>query len=201
MLRRFASVGALVSSAFFVAAMAEAQHQAATPQVPSAPQESGMTSTKGQLSPEPYFTREHPRDAPVSFAIRVPSKADEKRVAWEAAYYDYLISLMEYNVSLFKWQQTAGTVILWLVSVLVVAGVIFSGFHLWSAAANVRSQSNTEIEISTQKVRITSSVIGLVILVLSLAFVYLFIREVYSINLISTFETDRATESKSDSRR
>jgi hypothetical protein len=151
---------------------------------------SGHVATWGQTppkAPEPYFTKEHPPGsvwAPAG-GVTAGTLSPEVQKKWEArqiAQYDYEMRLMEYNVRIFEWQRTASNVLLGLVSLLVLAGVMFAGFQLWHGTSTQASagSSSTDLELSMQKVKVTSSVVGVVILVLSLAFVYLFLHEVYT---------------------
>jgi hypothetical protein len=63
---------------------------------------------------------------------------------------------------------------LFLVVLVVIAGVSFSAVQLWQGLGAVGALSN-ELEISASKVRLTSSVIGVVVLTISLAFFYVFV--------------------------
>jgi hypothetical protein len=139
-------------------------------------------------APRPYYDTDHPKGGAVAGSEDPTGGAVSPELwkKWEArlaAQYDYEIRLMEYNLRIFEWQRTASTVLLLLVGLLVVAGVGFAGFQLWHATfskAARESGSSTDLELSMQKVKVTSSVVGVVVLVLSLAFVYLFLHEVYT---------------------
>ena len=74
-----------------------------------------------------------------------------------------------------------------MVVIVCLSGVLFSGYQLWKATAPAPvggsvDKSNadplaTNVELSWQNVRVTSSVIGLVVLVISVAYLYLFLKE------------------------
>ena len=81
-----------------------------------------------------------------------------------------------------------------MVVIVCLSGVLFSGYQLCKATAPAPvggsvDKSNadplaTNVELSWQNVRMTSSVIGLVVLVISVAYLYLFLKEVYRIDMI-----------------
>ena len=87
------------------------------------------------------------------------------------------------------WQARASEILIWVVVIVCLSGVVFSGYQLWRATAPTPSGATptalgeTTVEASWQNVRITSSVIGLVVLVISVAYLYLFLKEVYDIKI------------------
>jgi hypothetical protein len=64
---------------------------------------------------------------------------------------------------------------LFLVALVVIAGVSFSAIQLWQGLRAAGAPLSNELEISASKVRLTSSVIGVVVLTISLAFFYVFV--------------------------
>jgi hypothetical protein len=64
---------------------------------------------------------------------------------------------------------------LFLVALVVIAGVSFSAVQLWQGVGVAGKPLSNELEISASKVRLTSSVIGVVVLAISLAFFYVFV--------------------------
>lgn len=61
-----------------------------------------------------------------------------------------------------------------LVALVVIAGVIFSGIQLWQSLKAASAPLANDLEISLTKIRLTSSVIGVMVLGISLAFFYVF---------------------------
>lgn len=61
-----------------------------------------------------------------------------------------------------------------LVALVVIAGVIFSGLQLWQSLKVASAPLANDLEISLTKIRLTSSVIGVMVLGISLAFFYVF---------------------------
>jgi len=99
--------------------------------------------------------------------------------------YIYYTNLMDANVQTFHAQQIASYVVLTLVFLVVVSGVLFSGFQLWKSVS-IGVQPNSDFELSAAKVRVTSSVVGIVVLTISLVFLFIYTQEVYQIKLLDT---------------
>jgi len=138
--------------------------------------------------------------------------------AYAEYYKTYLDGLAATQLRTFNWQFWTSVVLLVVVVVICISGVIFSGFQLYSAtaqdfrgrnadrlnadhlAANKPDQLAANVELSWQSVRVTSSVIGLVVLVISLAFFYLFLKDVYPISAVGgAIPTPAATPAGSTS--
>ncbi len=106
-----------------------------------------------------------------------------------AIYEDYLWSL-KHNRSAYEWQGFSTQVIFYVVILLVFVGVVFSGLQFFKAFRVGNSEASpqtpdyhTELEISTKGVKVSSPVLGIIILAISLAFFYLYLVHVYPINL------------------
>lgn len=106
------------------------------------------------------------------------SPAGQAQVQNAIAWYEYQNKLMQYNRSLLDWQLFASEVLLWVVVAVAAAGVIYSGIQLFAAACTGRQRGST-FEISLHRVRITSSVVGIVVLTISFAFLIIFVQQVY----------------------
>jgi hypothetical protein len=101
----------------------------------------------------------------------------------------------------FAWQSVSTKVIFWVVIIVVLAGLYLSWMQFNFAQnapmkvtkpstegpgnagtpGNRADATNTTIEVNTSGVKITSSVIGLVILTLSIVFFFLYLKFVYPI--------------------
>ena len=112
----------------------------------------------------------------------------------EIAYQKFRKQLMDHAQAGFLWQRRASSVLLILVVIVVTAGVIFSAAQLWRTLHMGQPLQNTDLEISASKIRITSSVVGVVVLALSLVFLYLFIEQVYRIELVNVTPIQRSAE-------
>jgi hypothetical protein len=131
-----------------------------------------------------------------------------KHDQWVAAYDDYQIFLLQRARDAYEWQQIASWFVLFLVTFVVVAGVLFAGYQLyWSlqpfpkhargaAATGAKSGAGgsgtgpeataaSDFSVGAQGIRITSSTVGVVVLTISLVFLYLFIIHVYPITPVS----------------
>jgi hypothetical protein len=112
----------------------------------------------------------------------------------EYFYGDYARKAAEVQLNTYIWQARASEILIWVVVIVCLSGVLFSGYQLCKATAPAPvggsvDKSNadplaTNVELSWQNVRMTSSVIGLVVLVISVAYLYLFLKEVYRIDMI-----------------
>lgn len=111
-------------------------------------------------------------------------------------FYEYRANGYSYRSRLFEWQLLSSRVIFVIVLLLVLAGIYFAAvqFHvamiaarrnlLIPAGADAPAGPNplaTQFEISDKGVVINSSVLGVIILGLSLAFFYLYLVYVYPI--------------------
>lgn len=97
---------------------------------------------------------------------------------------DKRIALSQHTAAAFQRQGIASTVILILVIIIVLSGILLAAFQLWVAAKKGGPQGTSELEASAHKVRITSSSVGLIVLTLSWLFFYLYVMEIYRINVI-----------------
>jgi hypothetical protein len=98
--------------------------------------------------------------------------------------YAYYVDLMDANLKAFYAQRIASYVILILVFIVVVSGISFAGFQLWKSISAAGVQSNSEFELSASKVRVTSSVVGIVILTISLVFLFIYAQQIYQVRVI-----------------
>jgi len=118
-------------------------------------------------------------------------------------YMDYRISGYQHRRDVFKWQLYSSKIIFFVVIFLVLAGVYFSGvqFHhslgrkftrgtakkdemADNEAAEIMAIEKgevTEVVASVKGVKVSSPVLGVIILVISLLFFYLYLMFVYPI--------------------
>ena len=111
-------------------------------------------------------------------AERAPLHA--KYVEALSAQYDEQIALMQATAQLYKWQNFASTVMMWTVVAVVCAGLLFSGYQLYFSVRRDKPMDG-DLELSAQRLKLTSSVVGVVILAMSIAFVLIFVDKVYTI--------------------
>ena len=114
-------------------------------------------------------------------------------------YYRYLIQGFEHREQVFRWQFRSSWVIFGIVNLVVLVGLYFSwlqfriGLRTGAIAAgdslNRSGETSsqglvTELTLSSKEIRVSSPVLGVIILVLSLAFYYLYLVYVYPIKEI-----------------
>jgi hypothetical protein len=109
------------------------------------------------------------------------------------AWFDQETRLRETTVRNFEWQLFAGNVLLALLVMLTVGGIIFSGYQLFTAAKLGQSMGNTGFEASLQRVQVTTSTVGVIVLVISGIFLMLFLKYVYEIRYVDLPQSATAT--------
>ena len=100
------------------------------------------------------------------------------------AYYDYREIGLQHRQAVFQWQLATSKVIFAVVLLLVGIGIYFAAVQFKTDMRGKQSDSPstaTDIELSIKGVKITSPVLGVVILGLSLGFFYLYLVYVYPI--------------------
>ena len=135
----------------------------------------------------------------------MPTGMDEQAKAGYAralkGYYDYLERGYTYRSTVFEWQLFSSRLIFSIVILLVLAGLVFAAVQFYVAmvaakAERLRQARGTppppgadavaglasELGISDKGITVKSSVLGVVILALSLAFFYLYLVYVYPIH-------------------
>lgn len=94
----------------------------------------------------------------------------------------------KHRKKLHEAQYIKSIIIFALVIVVVFTGLYFSFIQFKnSVSKDIKPsdlESETKLKISVNSVEITSSIIGLLILIISLAFLYLYLKEVYPIKIL-----------------
>jgi len=96
------------------------------------------------------------------------------------ACYDQQISLLRATSALYRWQNFASSVMMWTVVAVVIAGLTFAGYQLYFSVRLDRTTDGS-IEVSANKLKVTSSISGVTILAMSIIFVLIFVNGVYTI--------------------
>jgi ABC-type multidrug transport system fused ATPase/permease subunit len=119
--------------------------------------------------------------------LRQTKKEEElKTPEWKAleqAYIDHLLWRFSYPRKIFGQQTLANWIITFVVLALVVSGLVFSFLQLrYAITLGDLSSLRSSVEIETAgKVSISSSVVGAITLVISLAFFALYLKYVFQI--------------------
>jgi hypothetical protein len=96
----------------------------------------------------------------------------------------YLMKSLDHRAGVFAWQHVASIVIFFVVMVIVITGLVLSIMHFYKDLKK-RNPASTELEVNMQGIKITSSIVGLLILALSTAFFYLYLIYVFPIKEIN----------------
>lgn len=144
----------------------------------------GTTSTESlrKVSLEPPAPPEWLKDA----------DTNARFLAAMRAFYDYRTSGFEHRRRVFDWQLLSSRLIFVTVLLLVAIGMVFAAIQFgvglrrgFKAAPGEKPvESITQIELAATSVKVASPVLGVVILVISLAFFYLYLVYVYPIEEI-----------------
>jgi hypothetical protein len=99
-------------------------------------------------------------------------------------YFGYFKSGIAHRRQAFAWQLFSSRIIFWVVISLVAIGIYFAArqFALGLRAAGAPDAEATELTASLGGVRVRSPVLGVIILVISFAFFYLYLQFVYPMN-------------------
>jgi glucose uptake protein GlcU len=114
--------------------------------------------------------------------VREPdnSPASQAQANYNEAYWKYQREVIDHTRKVYEWQHISSIIIFYVVIFLVLVGVGFSWLQFKAAAYKGESE---ELDASMKGVKITSSTLGVVILVLSMCFFYLYLRYVYPVNV------------------
>lgn len=114
----------------------------------------------------------------------------EGRAAMQAAlkaYYDHRTEGFDHRERVFEWQLLSSRIIFVVVISLVGAGIYFSWLQFradLNQTGNEGDRAVSTLEASTSGIKVSSPVLGVLILVISLLFFYLYLQYVYPIEEI-----------------
>jgi hypothetical protein len=113
----------------------------------------------------------------------------EQWLAFRSQCYRYLGDALKYRSNSIGWQQFSTRVIFWAVLTLVALGMYFSWVQFRNAMKfakrGVPEGLGGDAEIQLSGLKVSSPVLGVIILALSLGFFYLYLAFVYPIREIS----------------
>jgi hypothetical protein len=131
------------------------------------------------------------RDADVYPAMPAVAPNEETAKTYQEAlraYYEYRKHGYSHRQRLFEWQLRSSVIIFLVVLALVGCGIYFAArqFHHGLrqrdvATKNAVGDDVTQITLSFKELKVSSSVLGVIVLTLSLAFFYLYLVFVYPI--------------------
>ena len=102
------------------------------------------------------------------------------------AYYDYRISGYAHRERVFAWQLLSSRIIFVVVIFLVLTGIYFSWLQFSRSLKGAKGEElkETTFEASATGFKVSSPILGVIILAMSLAFFYLYLAYVYPISEI-----------------
>jgi len=110
---------------------------------------------------------------------------------YDKASNDYYVWNCAYKRNIFKFQYISGIIIFIVVLIVVFTGLVFSAWQFYITMSQLpkkntgKQEAATNIELSASGLKVTSSVLGVIIIALSLAFFYLYLAYVYPISAVS----------------
>ena len=106
--------------------------------------------------------------------------------AWKQ-YYGYMTKGYIHRSNVFSWQLLSSIIIFTVVIFLVFAGIYFAWLQFKASlrdSSGDSGQLSTELSASMKEIKVSSPVLGVIILVISLFFFYLYLVYVYPIQEI-----------------
>ena len=143
------------------------------------------TKESSKISGDQEEEADPAKPEPPSMIISDPVTLEKYQESLQA-YYDYRTSGLQHRRQVFKWQLFSAKLIFGVVVFLVLAGVVFAWLQ-FKAGLDITDSGGgtdkiaTEFEASTKGIKVSSPVLGVIILVISLAFFYLYLIHIYPI--------------------
>ena len=114
--------------------------------------------------------------------IALPSSAhsEKTQALYEQSmqdYYAYRSKGLAHRSAVFEWQLFSAKLIFVIVVFLVVCGIVFAAIQFKAGMPS----ASTEVELSAKGLKVSSPVLGVIILTISLAFFYLYLLHVYPV--------------------
>jgi hypothetical protein len=187
-----------------------------TPEPAQHPQE--ITVLKGgarQLSTRSGVTTPLPQESTSQHQPGIGAGQSEEDVKLAQAQAEYDLYSLKHARDTFEWQYFSGKIIFWVVLLLVGVGVVFSSVQFYvglrpprTSVAEIKGTPGpgtsdpvaTEFEATLHGIKLKSSVLGLLILAVSLVFFYLYLIYVYPITNVedTTHPPSAATKKMSE---
>jgi hypothetical protein len=101
------------------------------------------------------------------------NKMIESKIKWNAF-------ALKHNQELFEFQLFSSKILFGLVIFIIIFGLILSGLQFLKK--DLPDEKATSLEIGMSGVKISSDILGLLILTISLAFFYIYLNNVYPVN-------------------
>jgi hypothetical protein len=119
-------------------------------------------------------------------------KLSKEDSALKKAISEYYLFGLDHRKKALQWNLTSSVIIFWSVIFLVFSGILFAGIQFYTSLHNAKNKGSinaenlsTELEASLQGgIKVSSPVLGVIILVISFLFFYLYLKYVYPITEI-----------------
>ena len=121
--------------------------------------------------------------APAGVTLNEENQALQQESIQE--YFHHIMQTNRHQRDVFRWQLFSAKIIFGTVILLVMAGIYFAAvqFHHGLRQDKLPAQ-DSEFEASLKGIKVSSPVLGVIILTISLAFFYLYLVHVYPIEFI-----------------
>ncbi|UTA66672.1 hypothetical protein [Emticicia sp. 21SJ11W-3] len=110
--------------------------------------------------------------------------------------HDHYVQQLAYTQKVYDFQALSSRIIFTFVLLIVFCGLAFAAIQFYKSMKVVNKEDPTNVEISLSGVKVSSSILGAIILVISLAFFYLYLIYVYPIKQVDTEPKGRPQEVK-----
>lgn len=105
---------------------------------------------------------------------------------------------LEANARIYEGQLAQNTVMLWMVVAITLGGVVLAAAQLWATYRLALSgkgglADGGEISVEAKRLAVRSSVVGVIILALSLIFFTIYVLYVFRINTVEGSDETRST--------
>ena len=115
-------------------------------------------------------------------------RLDSVKLKALTSYYSYMNFGYQHRKNVFYWQLVSSEIIFFVVIGLVLIGVYFAWLQFYHTIKSGKKDGDTDKALSTEltasfkEIKIVSPVLGVIILIISFLFFYLYLRYVYPIN-------------------
>lgn len=115
----------------------------------------------------------------LSAEFTLSPEVEQKMTEYALAYYGNLLVGLDHRQRVFEWQYMSSIIIFFVVITIVLIGLYFSWMQFHAKDGDV---GQTNVDVSKDGIKVSSPVLGVIILLLSLAFFYLYLVHVYPIS-------------------
>lgn len=155
-----------------------------------------ITNCRGESVVEPPADTAAQAATTPSTTTPLPAEARKAQDEYEANYWKYNSESLALRHKVFRQQFYISGVIFLLVIALVGVGVYFAFVQFERGKAAGAAMDRTDLELGAGGLKISSSVLGLLVLALSMGFFFLYLKYVYPISVLTPDATAAKQQSK-----